>query len=214
MSSAIGRRSSAMDDVSRGAKFNRLSAAAREQREADIELQKRALELARERFGESILTVETVRDDITVTIGPAVLRDMLTFLRDNEELRYIHLSSITGIDYMRYSCPEEWGEIRFGVVYNLFSFDNRANFAVRVVVPEDEPVVPSVYELWHGADWQEREAFDLLGIEFSGHPDLRRLFLYDDFEGEHPQRKDYPLKGKGERDRSWLGIQRAARGEG
>jgi NADH-quinone oxidoreductase subunit C len=202
-----------MDDVTRGVNYNRLSAAARAQREGDIATQRRALELLQGRFGASILTVQSVRDDITVTIKTEALQEALAFLRDHEELSYDHLSSLTGIDYLRYETPEEWGEIRFGVVYNLFSLEKHANFAVRVVVPEGRPV-PSVYDLWHTADWQEREAYDLMGIEFDGHPDLRRLFLYDDFEGEHPQRKDYPLRGKGERDRSWLKIQKAARGEG
>jgi NADH-quinone oxidoreductase subunit C len=202
-----------MDDVTRGVNYNRLSEVARKQHEGDIATQQRALELLQGRFGASILTVQTVRDDITVTIKTEALNEVLTFLRDHEELGYNHLSSLTGIDYLRYDIPEEWGEIRFGVVYNLFSLEKHANFAVRVVVPEGRPV-PSVYDLWHTADWQEREAYDLMGIEFDGHPDLRRLFLYDDFEGEHPQRKDYPLRGKGERDRSWLKIQKAARGEG
>ena len=202
-----------MDDVTRGVNFNRLSAAAREQREGDIATQKRALELLSERFGEKIITVHTVRDDITVTIAADALLEALEFLRDHGELQYAHLSSLTGIDYLRYDKPAEWGDVRFGVVYNLFSFEKRANFALRVVVPAEEPVVPSAYEVWHTADWQEREAYDLLGIEFDGHPDLRRLLLYDDFEGEHPQRKDYPLRGKGERDRSWLKVQRAAQGE-
>ncbi|HUX07327.1 MAG TPA: NADH-quinone oxidoreductase subunit C [Acidobacteriota bacterium] len=201
-----------MDDVSRGVNYYKLSTAARERREGDIAIQKRALELLQEKFGEAILTAQTMRDDITVTIGPDAIKDMLVFLRDCEELKYNFLSSLTGIDYLRYDIPQEWGEIRFGVVYNLLSLDNHANFAVRVVVPEGQPV-PSIYDLWRTADWQEREAYDLLGIEFAGHPDLRQLFLYDDFEGEHPQRKDYPLKGKGERDRSWLKIQKAARGE-
>jgi NADH-quinone oxidoreductase subunit C len=201
-----------MDDVTKGTKYNKLSRAAREQREGDIAIQKRALELLREKFGAAILTVQTVRDDLSLTIRPEKLKEVLSLLRDHDELRYNLLSSITGIDYLRYDIPKEWGGIRFGVVYNLFSLEKHANFTVRVVVPEGEPV-PSVYDLWRTADWQEREAYDLLGIEFAGHPDLRRLFLYDDFEGEHPQRKDYPLKGKGERDRSWLKIQKAARGE-
>ncbi len=202
-----------MPDAGTCAKFNKLSAAARAGREKDIKLQQRALELLEGRFGRKILEAQTFRDDITVTIGPDHLQAVLVFLRDHKELRYNHLSSLTGIDYLRTEIPGSWGAVRFGVVYNLFSIDNGANFAVRVVVGGEEPVIPSVYELWHGADWQEREIYDLFGIDFDGHPDLRRLFLYDDFEGEYPLRKDYPLRGKGERDRSWLKVQRQARGE-
>lgn len=193
--------------------FNRLSEAAREQRSKDVELQKRAPALLKEKFGNKILDEDVFRDDITVTILPDDIREFLTFLRDHEELKYNHLSSLTGIDYSRCEIPESWGDIRFGIVYNLFSFENHANFAIRVVVTEEEPRIPSVFELWHGADWQEREIFDLYGVEFTDHPDLRRLFLYEDFEGEYPLRKDYPLRGKGERDRSWLRVQKAARGE-
>ena len=202
-----------MSDTRTCAKFNKLSAVARGAREKDVRLQQRALELLEERFGRKIIDTSVFRDDVTFTIGPDDLHAVLVFLRDHEELRYNHLSSLTGIDYSRIEIPESWGDIRFGVVYNLFSIDNGANFAVRIVIAGDEPVVPSVYELWHGADWQEREIYDLFGIEFDGHPDLRRLFLYDDFEGEYPLRKDYPLRGKGERDRSWLKVQREARGE-
>ena len=202
-----------MSDAGTCAKFNKLSAAARAGREKDVRLQRRALELLGERFGRKILDTSVFRDDVTATIGPDDLHAVLVFLRDHKELRYNHLSSLTGIDYSHTETPESWGGARFGVVYNLFSIDNGANFAVRVVVGGGEPVIPSVYELWHGVDWQEREIYDLLGVDFDGHPDLRRLFLYDDFEGEYPLRKDYPLRGKGERDRSWLKVQRQARGE-
>lgn len=202
-----------MSDTRTCAKFNKLSEAARLQRAEDIRTQLRAAELLRERFGDNIIDLETFRDDTAATVAPEHLRDVLIFLRDHAELRYNFLSSITGIDYLELETPPEWGRIRFGVVYNLFSLERRANFAVRAVVPAEQPAVPSVFDLWHTADWQEREIYDLFGVEFTGHPDLRRLFLYDDFEGEYPQRKDYPLRGKGERDRSWLKVQREARGE-
>jgi NADH-quinone oxidoreductase subunit C len=202
-----------MSDASTCSKYNKLSASAREQRAGDIEVQEKALDALKGKLGDKLLHFKKFRDDITITVRPEDLRDVLTFLRDHPELRFNHLSSLTGIDYSRLEIPEEWGGIRFGVVYNLFSMENRANFAVRAVVPEAEPKIPSVFDLWHTADWQEREIFDFFGIEFTEHPDLRRLFLYDDFEGEYPQRKDYPLKGKGERDRSWLKVQRKARGE-
>lgn len=202
-----------MSDPSTCSKFNKLSKSAREQRAGDIAFQDKTLSALKDKYGGKILHEQKFRDDITVTIEPEGVVDILKFLRDSEDLRFNHLSSLTGIDYSRLDIPQEWGGIRFGVVYNLFSIENRANFAVRVVVPEDDPVVPSVFELWHTADWQEREIYDFFGVEFSGHPDLRRLFLYDDFEGEFPQRKDYPLRGKGERDRSWRKIQRKARGE-
>lgn len=202
-----------MSDTTTNLHYNKLSTTAREQRAGDVALQQRALEILQSKLGERLLEFRRFRDDITVTIRPEDLRAVMTELRDNAELQFNHLSSITGVDYSRYAYPQEWGQIRFGVVYNLFSYPHRANFAVRVVVPEENAEVPSIFDLWHTADWQEREIYDLIGVRFPGHPDLRRLFLYDDFEGEHPQRKDYPLRGKGERDRSWRHVQRRAKQE-
>jgi NADH-quinone oxidoreductase subunit C len=198
-----------MSDVTTCLKFNKLSKTAIEARKEDIEVQQRALRLLQDKFADKILDSQVFRDDITITIGPEAVSDVLAMLRDNSELKYNHLSSITGIDYSRFDKPGSWGDIRFGIVYNLFSYEKRANFAVRVVAEEDA-TVPSVVELWHTANWQEREIYDLLGVTFTGHPDLRRIMLYDDFEGEHPLRKDYPLKGKGERDRSWRHVRRQA----
>jgi NADH-quinone oxidoreductase subunit C len=202
-----------MSDVTTSKHFNKLSATAREQREKDIEVQHRALEIVQRKYGDKILSADTFRDDVTITIKPEDLIEVLKTLRDHEELKYNFLSSITGIDYSRYDCPASWGDIRFGVVYNLLSMENQANFMVRTVLPEENPEAPSLCHMWRTADWQEREIYDLLGITFTEHPDLRRLLLYDDFEGEHPLRKDYPLQGKGERDRSWKKVQRLARGE-
>ena len=202
-----------MSDISVSKKFNRLSETGVKQREADLSIQELALEALKRLLGDRIKDVAVMRGDITVTIGPEDLVQAAEELKGNADLQYDHLSSITGIDYSRFDFPESWGDIRFGAVYNFFSYEKSANFALRVVVPEEEPVIPSLFHIWHGADWQEREAYDLFGIRFDGHPDLRRLFLYDDFEGEYPLRKDYPLKGKGERDKSWLPVQRQARVE-
>jgi NADH-quinone oxidoreductase subunit C len=95
---------------------------------------------------------------------------------------------ITAVDYL--------GEDpRFEVVYNLFSTTTNARVRLRVKVPESDCVLPSVTGLWRGADWFERYCFDMYGIRFTGHPDLRRLLMYDEFVG-HPLRKDYPLRGR------------------
>ena len=95
---------------------------------------------------------------------------------------------ITAVDYL--------GEDpRFEVVYNLYSTKTNARVRLRVKVPESDCVVPSVTALWRGADWFERYCFDMYGIRFTDHPDLRRLFMYDEFVG-YPLRKDYPLRGR------------------
>ncbi|HEY6006482.1 MAG TPA: NADH-quinone oxidoreductase subunit C [Anaeromyxobacter sp.] len=95
---------------------------------------------------------------------------------------------ITAVDYLG-------NDPRFEVVYNLYSTTANARVRLRVKVPESDCVVPSVTGLWRGADWFERYCFDMYGIRFSGHPDMRRLLMYDEFVG-HPLRKDYPLRGR------------------
>lgn len=108
------------------------------------------------------------------------LLDVARFVRDDRELDGSFLNSLTGVD--RYD--------HFEVVYDLTSMAHNHQFAFKVRADHDDPVVPSVVSVWHGAHLQEREAYDLLGIRFDGHPDLKRLFLWDGFPG-HPLRKDF-----------------------
>jgi NADH-quinone oxidoreductase subunit C len=104
------------------------------------------------------------------------------------ELSFNMAPYITAVDYL--------GEDpRFEVVYNLLSTTTNARVRLRVKVPESDLVVPTITGLWRGADWFERYCFDMYGIRFAGHPDLRRLLMYDEFVG-HPLRKDYPLRGR------------------
>jgi NADH/F420H2 dehydrogenase subunit C len=120
--------------------------------------------------------------------------DLLRFLRDDPELAFDCLMDLTAVDYLNQGAPE-----RYCVVYNLFSFPNNAYFRVKAWVPEEDPVIDSASALWKSAPWAEREVYDLYGIEFEGHPDLKRLMLPEYYTG-HPLRKDYPLTGMGERD--------------
>ena len=110
-----------------------------------------------------------------------------------------HLRSLCGVDNSRHRVDPNL--MRFEVVYHLYSIEHRHGLRVRVEVGEEDPVIDSVVSLWPGANWLERETWDLLGIRFTGHPDLRRVLLPDDWEG-HPLRKEYPLRGKGE----WSGL--------
>jgi NADH-quinone oxidoreductase subunit C len=104
------------------------------------------------------------------------------------DLRFDMAPYITAVDYL--------GEKpRFEVVYNAYSVKTNARVRLRVKVPEEDCVLPSVTGIWRGADWFERYCFDMYGIRFTGHPDMRRLFMYDEFVG-HPLRKDYPLRGR------------------
>src|SRR5512138_39421 len=109
-------------------------------------------------------------------------------LKEDPKLAFDMAPYITAVDYLGQ-------DPRFEVVYNLYSTRNNWRVRLRVKVPESDLVVPSVTPLWRGADWFERYCFDMYGIRFTDHPDMRRLLMYDEFEG-HPLRKDYPLKGR------------------
>ena len=122
--------------------------------------------------------------DATVTVERDRVAEALRLLRDDAELAFEMLSDVCAVDYL----PRN---PRFEVVYHLYSVARNHRLRVKVSVPEDDPRVPSVTELYPSADWMEREVWDLYGIRFEGHPDLRRILLYDEFEG-HPLRKDYP----------------------
>ena len=122
------------------------------------------------------------------------LHPFMTFLRDDPELAFDYLVDVTAVD--RLGLDEA---IRFAVVYQLYSYKHNRRFSVSVPVPEADPRIESVVSVWPGANWLEREVYDMYGIVFEGHPDLRRILMPDDF-GSYPLRKDYPLHGKGERD--------------
>lgn len=123
--------------------------------------------------------------DPALTIHAGAVPDVMRFLKDDERTAFDSLTCLSGVDSLD----------RIRVVYHLFSFTHRHSFVVKTEVSRRDPRVPSVALIWRGARWFEREAFDLVGVEFDGHPDLRRILLPDDWEG-HPLRKDfvYPLE--------------------
>jgi NADH-quinone oxidoreductase subunit C len=122
-------------------------------------------------------------------------KELIRFLRDEPSLGFAMFIDITAVDYLRYPVEQPG---RFAVVYTLLSPSLGVKVQVKAFVPEGDPRLPSVTDLYAGADWTEREVWDLYGIKFLGHPDLKRILMPDDYEG-HPLRKDYPLKGRGER---------------
>ncbi|MCW5893495.1 MAG: NADH-quinone oxidoreductase subunit C [bacterium] len=128
---------------------------------------------------------ELVRGDAVVLLPREGITEALTRLRDDPALRFEVLVDVTCVDY-RGRTP------RFEVVYQLRSLTHRHRLRVKVGVPEDDARIPSAFSVWRSASWGEREAYDLFGVEFTGHPDLRRLLLYPEFVG-HPLRKDYKL---------------------
>ncbi|MFO0913435.1 MAG: NADH-quinone oxidoreductase subunit C [Pirellulales bacterium] len=132
------------------------------------------------------------RGQTRVVVPRARLADALRMLRD--QLGFDYLVDITCVDYLEYRGAEH----RFGLVYALANTTTAERLIVRVMLDEPELEVPSAVPLWEGANWMEREVYDMFGIEFRGHPDLRRILMPAEFTA-HPLRKDYPLQGRGER---------------
>jgi len=128
------------------------------------------------------------RGETTLIVDPADVPKMVRFLRDTPGLVYNFLSDISAVDYYpEYSRPE-----RFGVSYHIYSMLYNRRIRVKTFVAEEEPSVPTITDVWMSANWLEREIYDMMGITFDGHPDLRRLLMPDDWHG-HPHRRDYPL---------------------
>ena len=134
-----------------------------------------------------ILATDTFRGDLTVTVPVADLVRIAGFLKSDADLAFDMLVDVCGVDRYR---PEG----RFEVLYNLYSLTNRWYVRLKVVVDEENPVVPTLSGVWSSANWYERETFDMFGIRFSGHPDLRRMYMPEEFE-YYPLRKDFPLMG-------------------
>ncbi|HMP01007.1 MAG TPA: NADH-quinone oxidoreductase subunit C [Gemmatales bacterium] len=150
------------------------------------------LERVRATFGAENISTSTFRDNFRLVVPPAKCFDLLRFLKD--ELGFDMLVDITAVDYLNY--PE--AQDRFAVVYCLLSVATGTRLVVKTMLNEPELILNSVCRLWRGANWIEREVFDMYGITFEGHPDLRRLLMPEEFT-EFPLRKDYPLRGRGER---------------
>jgi NADH-quinone oxidoreductase subunit C len=144
-----------------------------------------------EKFPGQVLGTTTHAGQVGVMLKPDLIRDICRFLHDEPPLRMDHLADLTAVDYSAY--PGDEG-LRFEVVYNLFSTVFHHRIRLKVRVPGDEPRVDTVTSIWQTANWHERETYDLMGIIFNGHPDLRRILLPEDWVG-HPLRKEYPLKG-------------------
>ena len=148
--------------------------------------------LARE-LGDGVFTISRFRDNLRLHVHPTRLMDLLTVLKQN--CGFEMLAELNGIDYLGFPGRTR---PRFEVSYGLLNLDTSERVWVKVAVDDPNPALPSAVPLWLGADWMEREVFDLYGITFTGHPDLRRILLPEEFLA-HPLRKDYPLRGRGER---------------
>lgn len=171
----------------------------------------------KEHFGDSV-SVDVAYGEVTMTVDSKNILQVCTDLRDNPELAFEQLIDLCGVDYLTYG-RAEWetssatgsgfsrgveekdtikepnqDENRFAVVYHLLSIKHNCRVRVKAMLPEINPVIDSVVDIWNTVNWFEREAFDLFGIMFNGHPDLRRILTDYGFIG-HPFRKDFPLIG-------------------
>ena len=144
-------------------------------------------------LGDKLVSVKTDLGEVTAEVKAADLIGVATTLRDHPELAFEQLIDLCGMDYSAYGGV--WDGQRFAVVYHLLSLTHNWRLRLRTFAADDDfPVVDSVIEVWPGANWYEREAFDLYGIMFTGHPDLRRILTDYGFIG-HPFRKDFPVSG-------------------
>ncbi len=153
------------------------------------------------KFGDAVRHVVEYRNQLIIWIAPERIAEVCTFLRDEPGLRYNFLSDVSALDRLgmqQESIPsgddpaKMNGELRFVVNYQLLSLPNKHRVWLKVGLPAENPAVKSVTGIWPTANFHEREVFDLFGIRFEGHPDLRRILMPDDWEG-HPLRKDYPV---------------------
>ncbi len=145
----------------------------------------------REKFGDGIRSSQ-FRDNFRIHVEAARVHDVLAYLKHDHG--FDMLVELCAADYLRYPNATD----RYGVWYCLLNVSTGRRLIVKTFVNDPSPRLPSVFDLWKGADWMEREVYDMYGIEFDGHPDLRRILLPDEFTS-FPLRKDYPLRGRGER---------------
>jgi len=134
------------------------------------------------RFEDHVGDCDTAAKDPSIMVSPAAIVPVCQFLKDEPDLAFDALSNESGVDYKAKNVIE--------VVYHLYSYGQRHSIVLKVDAPRDNPVVPTVEHVWKAANWLEREIYDLLGVTFEGHTDLRRLLLPEDWVG-HPLRKDY-----------------------
>lgn len=149
-------------------------------------MSKKSLERLQARFADHILSTHDACGDETAVVKRDKLLDILKFLRDEPDLAFSLPVDLTVVDWYRKREP------RFDVVYHLYSHRTKQRIRLKVQVDEDDARVPSSFPIWPGFDWYEREAYDLYGVVFEGHPNLQRILMWEGFEG-HPLRKDYPI---------------------
>jgi NADH-quinone oxidoreductase subunit C len=150
------------------------------------------MRLIQQNFANEVITSRLFRDEKTVVVKSSNIVAICKALRDSSDTNYNYLSDIVGLDRLEFMEDEE---DRFEVIYNLYSLGTFQRFRLKVRVSEDDPKIDTVEGVWPNANWGEREIFDMFGITFNNHSDLRRILMPDDWVG-HPLRKDFPLGGE------------------
>jgi len=146
-------------------------------------------------FADKILNNFTHKDLLAIDINGKDIHLVCEKLKNSEIIYFNYLTAISGVDYLNYSIKQKE---RFAVIYIFYNIDIKTQLKIRAFVPENDLHIPSITDLFMGANWLEREVYDMFGVIFDNHPDLKRILMPDYYE-YHPLRKDYPLKGKGER---------------
>jgi NADH-quinone oxidoreductase subunit C len=147
-------------------------------------------EAVRARFGSAVQRVDVVWGETSVIVAAAQLLEIVRWLHDDAGEQYNYLSDVTAVEYRDLERPLE-------VVWHLRSLPYRRFLRLKVLIPKGQPLeVPSVWSLFKGADWLERECYDMFGVRFAGHPDLRRILMWEQYKEGFPLRKDFPLRGR------------------
>ncbi len=150
----------------------------------------------KDRFPDAVAGVEEFRGDLSVRVKREHLLAVAEFLRHDPEMAYDYIVHVSSVDWL----DQPLREGRFEVVYEFYSVPHRRRIRIKVPVPEEDCVVESLCGFWKGAEFMEREVYDMMGIRFERHPDLRRILMPDDYDEGFPLRKDFPMEGRGWRD--------------
>jgi len=144
------------------------------------------------RFSNAIESHETLSDMLCITVKKEFIQSILLFLRDNQELQYNFLTTLCGMHY-----PENE---QLGVVYHVHSFVNNHRIRIKTVTELNDPKIPTITNIWPAANWMERETYDFFGIQFEGHPNLKRILNMDEMT-DFPMRKEFPLEDQTREDK-------------
>jgi NADH-quinone oxidoreductase subunit C len=150
------------------------------------------LQRVQKQFSQDVIETHAFRGDETLIIRSASLRAVAKFLKETSELDFNFLMDLTAVDYLFFAGGKIKKEPRFEVVYHFYSLKHNQRLRLKVPLAEKNPEVDSLSDLWPSANWYEREIWDMFGIRFRGHPNLKRILMYEEFKG-HALRKDYPF---------------------